>query len=138
MCLADVVYSPELHGFSIVMGDGKALFISAKSAKYEPQVDQLSLIIARLFYMIDDIHFQHVWQSQIINLNIIPSHISSTSSSLTHYSTKLPIRTGLICDMLTHEYLMRLYHVKLDDELEIRNRKILDFYLGLYVSRVVT
>ena len=39
VCLADVVYSPELHGFSIVMGDGKAMFISAKSAKYEPQVD---------------------------------------------------------------------------------------------------
>ena len=40
VCLADVVYSPELHGFSVVMGDGKAVFISAKSAKYEPQVDQ--------------------------------------------------------------------------------------------------
>ena len=38
MCLGDVVYSPELHGFSVVMGDGKAVFISAKSAKYEPQV----------------------------------------------------------------------------------------------------
>ena len=43
VCLADVVYSPELHGFSVVMGDGKAMFISAKSAKYEPQVDQISL-----------------------------------------------------------------------------------------------
>ena len=42
VCLADVVYSPELHGFSVVMGDGKAVFISAKSAKYEPQVDKIS------------------------------------------------------------------------------------------------
>lgn len=33
----DVVYSPEMHGISLVLNDGRGVFISAKSAKYEPQ-----------------------------------------------------------------------------------------------------
>ena len=33
----DIVYSPELRGFSVVLSDGRGVFITAKSARYEPQ-----------------------------------------------------------------------------------------------------
>ena len=33
----DLVYSPELRGFSVVLSDGRGAFITAKSARYEPQ-----------------------------------------------------------------------------------------------------
>ncbi len=38
VCTKDVAYSPEVHGLSVVLSDGRAAFISAKSARYEPQV----------------------------------------------------------------------------------------------------
>ena len=34
----DVDYKAEMHGLSVVLSDGKGAFISAKSARYEPQV----------------------------------------------------------------------------------------------------
>ena len=36
----DIVYFPELRGFSIVLSDGRGAFITAKSARYEPQTLQ--------------------------------------------------------------------------------------------------
>ena len=32
-----VVYSPGLHGFSLVLSDGRGAFLTGKSARYEPQ-----------------------------------------------------------------------------------------------------
>ena len=36
----DIVYSPELRGFSLVLSDGRGAFVTAKSARYEPQTLQ--------------------------------------------------------------------------------------------------
>ena len=36
----DIIYSPELRGFSLVLSDGRGAFITAKSARYEPQTLQ--------------------------------------------------------------------------------------------------
>ena len=78
-------------------------------------------------------------------MNIIRSRISSASLSLTRYSAKLPLGTGLYalrghirysyiyiaCMSPTLSGSSVLQRVKLGDALEIRNGIIFDFYLGL-------
>ena len=34
----DVCYSPELHGMAVVMGNGRAAFLTSQSARFEPSV----------------------------------------------------------------------------------------------------
>ena len=63
------------------------------------------------FSYLNTLWSQHVWLSDFLLSNTIPSHISSVSSSLTHYSTELPLGARLIHAMQIHEYLIHLRSV---------------------------
>jgi hypothetical protein len=40
--VVDVCYSPELHGMSIVVANGRGAFVTSQSARFEPQLLQAS------------------------------------------------------------------------------------------------
>ena len=39
MEVIDVCYSPELHGMSVVMRDGRGAYLTSQSARFEPNVN---------------------------------------------------------------------------------------------------
>ena len=55
-----------------------------------------TLLKAHLSLVITDGQLASLWVSLLMKSNIIPSHVLSTSPSLTSYSTELPLRAGLI------------------------------------------
>ena len=50
----DLDYSPALHGFSLVLSDGRAAFVSGKSVKYEPQVCEYSIYVRTYVHMFSE------------------------------------------------------------------------------------